>query len=167
MPVSSSPPASCRVSAVPFSRRSRSRSSPRSFRASAWAPRSASGARSQAQPLVPLRLFNHRNYTLMNGTSLAVAFAMQGIFPPFTIYLQSVRGMSALDAGLAVAPLSLVSMFVAPFSGRLADRFGGKYFLMAGLVLFATGTGALFVFASLDSTWQTFVAPLKLDALRL
>jgi len=121
--------------------------------------------RSQAEPLVPLRLFNHRNYTLMNGTSLAVAFAMQGIFLPFTIYLQSVRGMSALDAGLAVAPLSLVSMFVAPFSGRLADRFGGKYFLMAGLVLFATGTGALFVFASLDSTWQTFVAPLMVAGL--
>ena len=121
--------------------------------------------RSQAEPLVPLRLFTHRNYTLMNGTSLAVAFAMQGIFLPFTIYLQSVRGMSALDAGLAVAPLSLVSMFVAPFSGRLADRFGGKYFLMAGLVLFATGTGALFVFASLDSTWQTFVAPLMVAGL--
>ncbi|HEV8469080.1 MAG TPA: DHA2 family efflux MFS transporter permease subunit [Candidatus Limnocylindria bacterium] len=121
--------------------------------------------RSQAEPLVPLRLFNHRNYTLMNGTSLAVAFAMQGIFLPFTIYLQSVRGMSALDAGLAVAPLSLVSMFVAPFSGRLADRFGGKYFLMAGLVLFATGTGLLFVLASLDSTWQTFVAPLMVAGL--
>ena len=121
--------------------------------------------RSQAEPLVPLRLFNHRNYTLMNGTSLAVAFAMQGIFLPFTIYLQSVRGMSALDAGLTVAPLSLVSMLVAPFSGRLADRFGGKYFLMAGLVLFATGTGALFVLASLDSTWQTFVAPLMVAGL--
>ena len=121
--------------------------------------------RSQAEPLVPLRLFNHRNYTLMNGTSLAVAFAMQGIFLPFTIYLQSVRGMSALEAGLAVAPMSLVSMFVAPFSGRLADRFGGKYFLMAGLILFATGTGVLFVLASLDSTWQTFVAPLMVAGL--
>jgi len=121
--------------------------------------------RSQAEPLVPLRLFNHRNYTLMNGTSLAVAFAMQGIFLPFTIYLQSVRGMSALEAGLAVAPMSLVSMFVAPFSGRLADRFGGKYFLMAGLILFATGTGVLFVFASLDSTWQTFAAPLMVAGL--
>src|SRR5438552_12895999 len=73
--------------------------------------------------------------------------------------------MSALDAGLAVAPLSLVSMFVAPFSGRLAGRFGGKYFLVAGLLLFATRTGALFVFASLDSPWQTFVAPLMVAGL--
>src|SRR2546426_7031529 len=116
--------------------------------------------RSQAEPLVPLRLFNHRNFSLMNGTSLAVAFAMQGIFLPFTIYLQSVRGMSALEAGLAVAPLSLVSMFVAPFSGRLADRFGGKYFLMARLILFSTGTSVPFLFASLDSTLPTVVAPL-------
>src|SRR5207302_160236 len=35
--------------------------------------------RNQAEPLVPLRLFANRNYTLMNWTALAVAFAMQGI----------------------------------------------------------------------------------------
>src|SRR3989442_976000 len=98
-------------------------------------------------------------------STIAGSFATPGIFLPFTIYLQSVRGMSPLEAGVAVAPLSLVSMFVAPFSGRLADRFGGKYFLMAGLVLFATGTGLLFVLASLDSTWQTFVAPLMVAGL--
>ncbi len=121
--------------------------------------------RNQGEPLVPLRLFGIRNYSLMNWTALAVAFAMQGIFLPFTIYLQSVLGMSALSAGLTVAPMSLVSMFVAPFSGRLVDRFGGKYFLMAGLVLFATGTGLVFVLASLSSTWQTFVPPLMLAGL--
>jgi len=121
--------------------------------------------RNQAEPLVPLRLFANRNYTLMNWTALAVAFAMQGIFLPLTIYLQSVLGMSALNAGLAVAPMSLVSMFVAPFSGRLVDRFGGKYFLMAGLLLFASGTGLVFAFASLESGWQTFIAPLMLAGL--
>src|SRR5439155_491127 len=54
---------------------------------------------------------------------------------------------------------------VAPFSGRLVDRFGGKYFLMTGLVLFATGTGLLFCLASPDSSWQTFVPPLMLAGL--
>ena len=121
--------------------------------------------RRQAEPLVPLRLFSNRNYTLMNWTALAVAFAMQGIFLPFTIYLQSVLGMTALAAGLAVAPLSLISMVVAPFSGRLVDRFGGKYFLMAGLLLFATGTGLIFALAGTDSGWQTFVGPLMLAGL--
>src|SRR5438874_3921326 len=61
--------------------------------------------RRQDEPLVPLRLFANRNYTLMNWTALAVAFAIQGIFLPLTIYLQSVLGMSALNAGLAVAPM--------------------------------------------------------------
>src|SRR2546428_1003758 len=81
--------------------------------------------RSQAEPLVPLRLFNHRNYTLINGTSLAVAFAMQGIFLAFTIYLQSVRGMSALEAGLPVPPPSLVSLLVAPLSHPACRPFCG------------------------------------------
>src|SRR5437870_900048 len=70
-----------------------------------------------------------------------------------------------VGVGLSGAPMSLVSMFVAPFSGRLVDRFGGKYFLMAGLLLFASGTGLVFAFASLESGWQTFIAPLMLAGL--
>ena len=40
-----------------------------------------------------------------------------------------------------MAPASLVSMFVAPVAGRMSDRIGGKYILMAGLLLFAGGHG--------------------------
>src|SRR5438309_7713727 len=54
----------------------------------------------QPEPLIPLRLFRDRNFSLMNWTSLAVSFAMQGIFIPITIYTQSVLGMSPLRSGL-------------------------------------------------------------------
>src|SRR5206468_3275939 len=85
----------------------------------------------QAEPLVPLRLFRDRNFSLMNWTSLAMAFAMQGIFIPITIYTQSVLGMTPLQSGLTVAPMSLTAGILAPFAGRFADRIGGKYLLMA------------------------------------
>jgi EmrB/QacA subfamily drug resistance transporter len=111
----------------------------------------------QAEPLVPLELFRDRNYTLMNWVGAAMQFGMQGIFIPFTIYVQSVLGMSALLAGLTVAPMSVASGAVAPASGRLADRIGGKYILMLGLVLFAGGTGWLLLTASLNSTWASFL----------
>src|SRR5262245_4671330 len=81
----------------------------------------------RAEPLLPPALLGDRSFALMNWTNLAVAFAVQGIFLPTTIYLQSVLGMSALNAGLTFAPMSLVLMVVAPLSGRLADRFGGKW----------------------------------------
>jgi len=87
--------------------------------------------RRQAEPLVPLSLFRNRNFSLMNWTGTAMAFGMQGIFIPITIYTQSVLGMSALQSGLTIAPMSLAAMVVAPFAGRFSDRLGGKYLLMA------------------------------------
>lgn len=121
--------------------------------------------RAQAEPLIPLHLFRERNYSLMSVASLAVAFAMQGIFLPLTIYLQSVLGMSALDAGLTLVPMSLVSLVAAPMAGRLVDRFGGKYFLMAGLILFASGVGLIASEATLASTSSTFLGPLAIAGL--
>ena len=84
---------------------------------------------------MPFVLFKDRNYSLMNVVAAFIAIGMLGIFLPFSIYLQSVLGFSALKAGLTMAPASLVSMFVAPVAGRMSDRIGGKYILMAGLLL--------------------------------
>ncbi len=118
-------------------------------------------ARTQDQePLVPFSLFRDRNFTLMNWVSCAVSIGLISIFLPLTIYLQSALGFSALKAGLAIAPSSVVSMFVAPVAGRMADRIGGKYLLFSGLLLFAGGMGWLAAIASATSTWQDFVAPL-------
>ncbi len=112
-----------------------------------------------AEPLVPLSLFRNRNYALMNGVSAAVAFGMLGLFLPFVIYLQSVLGMSAIQAGLTIIPMSLVSMPVAPFAGRLADRIGGKYILMFGLGCFGLGMGLVTIVASAGSHWWDFTLP--------
>jgi MFS family permease len=79
---------------------------------------------------------------------------------PLIIYTQSVLGMTPLASGLTFAPMSVASMLVAPFAGRLTDRFGGKYFLMAGLTLFGGGMAAFALVAGVSSTWQTFVLPL-------
>jgi MFS family permease len=81
------------------------------------------------------------------------------MFLPITIYLQSVRGFTALAAGLTLAPMSLTSMFTAPFAGRVADRIGGKYILMAGISLFTIGFGTVAFVAGPDSTWLTFLGP--------
>ena len=84
---------------------------------------------------------------------------MLSAFLPITIYLQSVRGFSALVAGLTLAPMSLTSMLTAPFAGRLSDRIGGKYILMAGISLFTIGIGLIAYIAGPDSTWINFLVP--------
>ena len=113
----------------------------------------------QPEPLVPLSLFRNRNFSLMNWTSAGMSFALQGIFIVIPIYMQSVLGMSALQSGLTVAPMSLTAAILAPITGRLSDRFGGKYLLMAGLAIFGVGAGIVSLVASASSTWATFILP--------
>jgi EmrB/QacA subfamily drug resistance transporter len=108
------------------------------------------------EPLVPFALFRNRNFSLMNWVSGVLSVGMMGIFLPFTIYLQSALGFSALKAGLTMAPASVVSMFVAPVAGRLTDKIGGKYILMSGLAFFAIGFGLAAAIATPHSTWQDF-----------
>jgi len=109
------------------------------------------------EPLIPFALFKDRNYTLMNWVAATVMIGMLGIFLPFTIYLQSVLGFSALKAGLTLAPTSGITMFVAPAAGRLSDRLGGKYILITGLVLFASGMGWAALIATPSSAWYDFL----------
>jgi EmrB/QacA subfamily drug resistance transporter len=103
------------------------------------------------EPLVPFAIFSDRNYSLMSWVSAAVAFGMLGLFFPLVIFLQSVLGLSALRAGFALAPMSVVSMFIAPAAGRLADKLGGKWILVAGLTLFSAGMGIVVALAKVDA----------------
>jgi EmrB/QacA subfamily drug resistance transporter len=115
--------------------------------------------RFQEEPLIPLSLFEDRNFAVANWIAAAIAFGMMSLFLPIVIYLQSVRDFSALTAGLTLAPMSLTSMVVAPFAGRFADRVGGKYILMTGILVFAIGFSTLTFVAGPDSTWITFLVP--------
>jgi EmrB/QacA subfamily drug resistance transporter len=121
----------------------------------------------QAEPLIPLRLFRDRDFSLMNWTGAAMQFGMQGIFLPITIYTQSVLGMTPLQSGLTIAPMSLVAGVVAPFAGRLADWLGGKYLLMAGLALFGGGAAWLALTRTTTSTWSSFLLPLVVTGVGL
>src|ERR1700730_12888420 len=115
--------------------------------------------RFQPEPLVPLSLFEERNFAVSNWIAASIAFGMMSLFLPIVIYLQSVRGFSALTAGLTLAPMSLTSMVVAPIAGRMADRYGGKYILLVGVFVFAIGFGTLTFVAGPDSTWINFLVP--------
>jgi len=108
------------------------------------------------EPLVPFSLFRDRNYSILNFIAAAVSVGMIGMFLPLTIYLQSVLGYSALKSGLVLAPMSVISMFVAPVAGRLSDRIGGKFILMAGLTLYTAGMAWIVLIAETTTNWPAF-----------
>jgi EmrB/QacA subfamily drug resistance transporter len=99
------------------------------------------------EPLVPPVMFADRNFALMTAVIAAISFGMLGLFLPLVIFLQSVLSLSAWQAGLVLAPMSLASVASAPLAGRLADRSSGKDILITGLVLWAGGI-ALVLYAT-------------------
>jgi len=116
--------------------------------------------RQDSEPLIPFALFRSRNFTIANWIAFTLSIGMLGIFLPFTIYLQSALGFSAIKAGLTLAPSSVVMIVLAPVLGRLTDKIGGKYILMCGLSLFALGMGWAVLIATPQSAWYDFLAPL-------
>ena len=121
--------------------------------------------RAQAEPLVPLGLFKNRDYAIAVWLSALTFFGMFGFMLTTTIDLQSVLGMSAIQAGLATLPLTLTIMIVSPFAGRITDRIGGRYVLMFGSLAFASGIAGVAMVESSSSTWITYAVPLALAGL--
>ncbi|HKA48530.1 MAG TPA: DHA2 family efflux MFS transporter permease subunit [Candidatus Dormibacteraeota bacterium] len=113
--------------------------------------------RQDREPLLPFAVFKDRNYTMMTGVLAAMGFAILGLYLPMTIFFQSVMGLSAVDAGLTMAAQPLAMMFVSPITNGLASRFGGKYVLIPGLILFASGAAYIDWAAHADSARWSFL----------
>jgi EmrB/QacA subfamily drug resistance transporter len=113
--------------------------------------------RQDSEPLVPFVLFRDRNFAVINVIAALVSVGILGFYLPLTIYLQSILGFSALKAGLVLAPSSLLGMCLAPVAGRMSDRFGGKYILMAGLTAFGVGATLIAAQAHVGTAWTSLL----------
>jgi EmrB/QacA subfamily drug resistance transporter len=116
-------------------------------------------------PLVPFSLFKDRNFTLINFVGVTVSFGVVGMFLPLTIYLQSVLGFSALKSGLVLLPLALGSFVTAGPAGVLADKIGGKFILMTGLLAWTAALVWIVAAADVGSSWTAVAFPLFLAGL--
>ncbi len=125
----------------------------------------AAWERRYREPLVPPGLFRSRTFTIMVVLNLAVQFALQSMLLVNAINLQSVLGMTAVHAGLTGLPLTLALTAMAPFAGRLTDRIGGKYVLMAGLTVYALGIAGVAAVSSVRATSLTFAPALLVAGL--
>jgi EmrB/QacA subfamily drug resistance transporter len=125
-------------------------------------------ARSQGgEPLLPFEVFRHRNFTLMTIVLAGMGFAMVGLYLPLTIYLQSVLGLSALSAGLAMAPQPLAMMVSSAVSGALAETVSGKLLLVPGLLVFVAGTAWVLAVADVGTDRWALAPALVVSGLGL
>jgi EmrB/QacA subfamily drug resistance transporter len=125
----------------------------------------AAWERRHREPLVPLGLFHSKTFAIMVILGAAVQFALQSMLLVNSINLQSALGFTAVHAGLTGLPLTVAMTALAPFAGRLTDRFGGKYVLMAGLAVYAAGIAGVAAVAATDATSLTFAPALVVAGL--
>jgi EmrB/QacA subfamily drug resistance transporter len=88
-----------------------------------------------AVPLLPLGIFRLRTLSGANVATLLISAGLFGMFFLVSLYLQTVLGYSALEAGLAYLPLALTALVVAGAANPVVDRVGFKPVATAGLVL--------------------------------
>ena len=77
-------------------------------------------------PLVDLRFFRSVPFSSAIAISVAAFAAFGGFLFLNTLYLQEVRGLSPVQAGLATMPMALMLVVISPISGRLVGRRGAR-----------------------------------------
>jgi EmrB/QacA subfamily drug resistance transporter len=90
-------------------------------------------------PMLPMRFFRNRAFTLTNLSSLFMFFGMFGSIFLLAQFFQTVQGYSPLQAGIRILPWTAMPIFIAPIAGALSDRIGGQRIMGTGLALQAIG----------------------------
>ncbi|GAA1353917.1 MFS transporter [Streptomyces beijiangensis] len=94
----------------------------------------------RTEPLIDLRFFRSAPFSGATVIAICAFAALGGFLFLNTLYLQDVRGLSALHAGLYMLPMAAMTLFCAPLSGRLVGTYGPRIpLLVAGIAMAASG----------------------------
>jgi EmrB/QacA subfamily drug resistance transporter len=111
----------------------------------------------QERPMFDVRLFKVPAFAGAQIVAFTISSSMFAMFLYFTLYLQDILRYSPLQAGLRFLPLSMISFFVAPATGRLVGRVPIRILLGSGMGLV---TIALYLMygVKVSSGWTTLLA---------
>jgi EmrB/QacA subfamily drug resistance transporter len=86
-------------------------------------------------PMLPLRLFRLRNFSVTNIETLSVYGGLSALTTFLTLYLIEFAGFSALHAGISLLPVTIVMFFLSPRTGRLSMQYGPRLFMALGPIV--------------------------------
>ncbi len=94
----------------------------------------------RAEPLLDVRLFGIGQFLIANVVGWVSTVALFGAEFLLPLYLQNLRGLTAVDTGILLLPQGLTAGLVGPIAGRLTDKIGARYVVAFGFVLLAINT---------------------------
>ncbi|TXS29531.1 MFS transporter [Streptomyces sp. ms191] len=111
-----------------------------------------------AEPVLPLKLFRIRTFTLVSVISFVVGFAMFGAMTFLPTFLQVVQGITPTMSGVHMLPMVLGLLITSTASGQIVSRTGRwKVFPIAGTGITALGLVLLHRLTETSSTWEMSV----------
>lgn len=107
-----------------------------------------------AEPMLPLGLFRNGDFSGAQISAFAISASLFAVFLYVTLYLQQILGLSAVEAGLAYIPGTILNLVVAGATASLMERGASPRVLISlGLTLVSAGMVAMALVAETDSSW--------------
>jgi EmrB/QacA subfamily drug resistance transporter len=113
-------------------------------------------------PMLPMQFFAKRSFAVTNVVSMAMYFGMFGSIFFLSQFMQNVLGNSPLEAGLKLLVWTGATMVVAPLAGIFSEKFGARWFMVAGVSLQALALGWLATEVSTTQTYTSMIVPFVL-----
>jgi EmrB/QacA subfamily drug resistance transporter len=113
-----------------------------------------------AMPMLPLRLFAGRNFSVTNVETFAVYGGISASFFFLVLFLQQLAGYSPFRAGLATVPVTIAMFLLSRYAGRMSMRFGPRAFMATGPLLGGVSILALARLPTRLDYWVDLLPPL-------
>jgi EmrB/QacA subfamily drug resistance transporter len=114
--------------------------------------------RSAPEPMLPLELFRRHNFTVGNITTLLIYGGLGAALFFLILFLQETAGYTALEAGVALLPLTVIMFLFSSRVGALADRLGPRLFMGGGPIVAGAGL-LLTMMADANADYLTQILP--------
>ena len=94
-------------------------------------------------PMLPLSLFRSRTVSVAVAPGFAFMVGYYGLPFVMSLYLQQLRGLTALETGIVFLPMMMIGAVLTPFVARLTGRFGVRALIITGLVAMTAGLAVM------------------------
>jgi EmrB/QacA subfamily drug resistance transporter len=114
--------------------------------------------RRAAEPILPLKLFRSRTFSLANAAGFVVGFGMFGAIIYIPLYLQIVKGASPTESGLLMLPMMAGIIITSVIAGAATARIGRyKWFPVFGIAILSLGLLMFSFLAVTSALWVSFI----------